>query len=79
MLENTNYDDTVKTIKLAILQSQYDAGESVNEKQLQKSSVQNRTQEKTVKSYKMPNASVAIIGTCIREFVDTISLHKVYL
>ncbi len=35
MLENTNYDDAVKTIKLAILQSQYDAAKTVNEKQLQ--------------------------------------------
>ena len=35
MSENTNYDDAVKTIKLAILQSQYDAAKSVNEKQLQ--------------------------------------------
>jgi len=35
MSENMNYDDAVKTIKLAILQSQYDAAKSVNEKQLQ--------------------------------------------
>ena len=35
MSENTNYDDAVKTIKLAILQSQYNAAKSVNEKQLQ--------------------------------------------
>ena len=29
-----NYDDAVKTIKAAILQSQYEAARSVNEKQL---------------------------------------------
>ena len=34
MDEIINYDDAVKTIKLAILRSQYDAAKSVNEKQL---------------------------------------------
>ncbi len=34
MDEITNYDDAVKVIKLAILQSQYDAAKSANEKQL---------------------------------------------
>lgn len=30
-----NYDDAVREIKTAILQSQYDAARNVNEKQLQ--------------------------------------------
>ena len=34
MSEVTNYDSAVETIKTAILQSQYDAARSVNEKQL---------------------------------------------
>ena len=34
MSELTNYDDAVKTIKLAILRSQYSAVRSVNENQL---------------------------------------------
>ena len=34
MKENKRYDDAVKAIKTAILQSQYDAARSVNEKQL---------------------------------------------
>ena len=34
MSEKQNYDEAVKAIKTAILQSQYDAARSVNEKQL---------------------------------------------
>ena len=34
MSEFSNYDDAVQMIKTAILQSQYDAARSVNEKQL---------------------------------------------
>ena len=34
MNEIQNYDDAVEIIKTAILQSQYDAARSVNEKQL---------------------------------------------
>ena len=34
MSEITNYDDAVKVIKTAILNSQYEAAKSVNEKQL---------------------------------------------
>ena len=34
MSEIQKYDDAVKLIKLAILQSQYDAAKTVNEKQL---------------------------------------------
>ena len=34
MGELTNYDNAVKAIKTAILQSQYEAAKSVNEKQL---------------------------------------------
>lgn len=34
MSEKQNYDEAVKTIKTAILQSQYDAARTVNEKQL---------------------------------------------
>ena len=34
MSEGQRYDDVVRTIKTAILQSQYDAAKSVNEKQL---------------------------------------------